>query len=64
MKAAIERHYNLFQSGDLEVSVESFHLDEFTMFPGDGGLLWEADFQAVADRMGAATATGCKKIPK
>ena len=40
VKAAIEQHYNLFQSGDLEASVERFHLDEFTMFPGDGGLLW------------------------
>jgi len=38
VKAAIEQHYNLFQSGDLEASV-----------------LWEADFQAVADRMGASS---------
>jgi len=62
VKAAIERHYNLFQSGDMEASVERFHLDEFTMFPGDGGLLWEADFQAVADRMGASAALAQRSI--
>ena len=62
VKAAIEQHYNLFQSGDLEAHVESFHLDEFTMFPGDGGLLWEADFQAVADRMGASAALAQRSV--
>ena len=62
VKAAIEQHYNLFQSGDLEVSVERFHLDEFTMFPGDGGLLWEADFQAVADRMGASSIVAPRSV--
>ena len=62
VKAAIEQHYNLFQSGDLEASVEKFHLDEFTMFPGDGGLLWEADFQAVADRMGASSTLAPRSV--
>ncbi len=62
VKAAIEQHYNLFQSGDLEASVERFHLDEFTMFPGDGGLLWEADFQAVADRMGASSTVAPRSV--
>jgi ketosteroid isomerase-like protein len=62
VKAAIEQHYKLFQSGDSEASVERFHLDEFTMFPGDGGLLWEADFQAVADRMGASSTVAPRSV--
>jgi len=62
VKAAIEQHYNLFQSGDSEASVERFHLDEFTMFPGDGGLLWESDFQAVADRMGASSPVAPRSV--
>ncbi len=62
VKAAIEQHYNLFQSGDLEASVDRFHLNDFTMFPADSGLLWEADFQAVADRMGASSAVAPRSI--
>ena len=55
VKSAIEQHYKLFQSGDVDASVDRFHLEDFTMFPADGGLLWESDSQAVADRMGAAS---------
>ena len=54
VRAAIEQHYYLFQTGDLEASVAKYHLDDFTMFLADGGVLWETDFAAVAERMGAA----------
>ena len=53
VRAAIEQHYYLFQTGDLDASMAKYHLDDFTMFLADGGALWETDFEAVAERMGA-----------
>jgi ketosteroid isomerase-like protein len=53
VRAAIEKHYYLFQTGDLEASMSKYHLDDFTMFLGDGGVLWETDYDSVAGRMGA-----------
>ncbi len=53
VRAAIEQHYYLFQTGDLDASMTKFHLDDFTMFLADGAVLWESDYDAVAGRMGA-----------
>jgi len=53
VRAAIEQHYYHLQTGDLEAGLAP-HLDDFTMFLADGGVLWETDFTAVAERMGAA----------
>ncbi len=53
VRAAIEQHYYHFQTGDLEATEAKYHLDDFTMFLADGGALWETDFEAVAERMGA-----------
>ena len=53
VRTAIEKHYYLFQTGDLEASMSKYHLDDFTMFLADGGVLWETDYDSVAERMGA-----------
>jgi len=53
VRTAIEKHYYLFQTGDLEASMSKYHLDDFTMFLADGGVLWETDHDSVAERMGA-----------
>ncbi len=54
VRATIQQHYYLFQAGDdPDTSLANFHLDDFTMFLADGGPLWETDFDAVAERMGA-----------
>ena len=53
VRAAIQQHYFLFQTGELDASMTKYHLDDFTMFLADGGPLWETDFEAVAERMGA-----------
>jgi ketosteroid isomerase-like protein len=53
VRATIEQHYSHIQTVDLEPSVATYHLDDFTMFLADGGVLWETDFKAVAERMGA-----------
>ncbi len=53
VRATIEQHYYLFQTGDLEATVAKYHLDDFTGFFADAGVLWETDYEAVAERMGA-----------
>ncbi len=53
VRASIEQHYYLFQSGDLDASAAKYHLDDFTAFFADGSVLWETDYESVAERMGA-----------
>jgi len=52
LRTAIETHYSAIHAGDSE-EVWSHHLSDFSLFPGDGGLLLEPGFAEAADRMGA-----------
>ncbi len=51
VRATIERHYAAIYAKDLE-AVGSHHLKDFSMFPSDGGVLWELDWREVSERMG------------
>ena len=51
VRATIERHYAAIHAKDLE-AVGSHHLKDFSMFPSDGGVLWEPDWREVSERMG------------
>ncbi len=52
VRAAIERHYAAVHAQN-EEAVISHHLADFTMFPHDGGIRWESDWEEVIERMGA-----------
>ncbi len=52
VRATIERHYAAINENNMEAII-SHHLEDFTMFPGDGGVRWESDWAAVSERMGA-----------
>ena len=48
----IERHYAAINSQDSDTTF-SHHLEDFTIFPPDGGVLVESDGLAVNERMGS-----------
>ena len=52
VRATIEQHYYLLQTGEVEAH-RIHHLDDFTLFFADGSVLWESDYHVVAERMGA-----------
>jgi ketosteroid isomerase-like protein len=52
VRATIERHYAAINSQDSDTT-SSHHLKDFTIFPANGGVLEEADGEAVNERMGA-----------
>jgi ketosteroid isomerase-like protein len=52
VRATIERHYAAINSQDSDTT-SSHHLNDFTIFPANGGVLEEADGEAVNERMGA-----------
>jgi ketosteroid isomerase-like protein len=52
VRATIERHYAAINSQDSD-TISSHHLEDFTIFPADGGLLVEPDERAVSERMGS-----------
>ena len=52
VRATIERHYAAINSQDSDTT-SSHHLKDFTIFPANGGVLGEADGEAVNERMGA-----------
>ncbi len=53
VRATIERHYAAIHAGDLD-TVWDHHLEDFTMFYTDGGVLFESDRKAVSERMGSS----------
>ncbi len=52
VRATIERHYAAIHAMDLETGL-SHHLNDFSMFSSDGGVLWDPDWREVTERMGA-----------
>ena len=52
VRATIERHYAAIHANDMD-SIISHHLEDFTIFPPDGGVLFESDWAEVLERMGA-----------
>ena len=52
LRTAIETHYAAIHAGDSETTV-SHHLLDFSIFPGDGGMLMEPGFFEAAEHMGA-----------
>ncbi len=52
VRATIERHYAAINSQDGDTTSDH-HLKDFTIFPANGGVLGEADGEAVNERMGA-----------
>ena len=52
VRATIEGHYAAINSQDND-AVYTHHLDDFTIFGADGGVLGGADERAVNERMGA-----------
>ena len=52
VRATIERHYAAINSQD-GATTSGHHLNDFTIFPANGGVLGEADGGAVYERMGA-----------
>ena len=55
LRTAIESHYLAIHAGDSETTL-SHHLTDFSIFPGDGGMLMEPGFFEAAERMGATIA--------
>lgn len=51
VRAAIERHYQAINAQQ-EGEALSQHLETFTMFPGDGGLLFEPGWAQLQERLG------------
>ncbi len=52
LRARIEEHYTAIHGGDND-AVASHHLDEISIFPGDGHVLMEAGWEDAMARMGA-----------
>ena len=57
VRATIESHYAAINANDNDDALED-HLDDFTMFGADSGVLWEADFNEVSERMNATPLFG------
>jgi ketosteroid isomerase-like protein len=52
VRATIERHYAAIHEQDRDTT-SSHHLEDFTLFLADGGVLIESDWAEVSERMGA-----------
>ncbi len=52
VRATIERHYAAINAQDYDTT-SSHHLEDFTLFLSDGGVLIESDSFEVVERMGA-----------
>jgi len=52
VRATIERHYAAINARDNETT-SSHHLEDFTIFPTDGGVLVESDWAEASERMGS-----------
>ena len=52
VRATIEAHYAAIHANNMEL-ILSHHLEDFTMFLADGGVLVESDYVDVSERMGA-----------
>ncbi len=52
VRATIERHYAAIHAQDRD-KTSSHHLEDFTLFIADGGVLIESDWAEVSERMGA-----------
>ncbi len=52
VRAAIERHYTAIHGDDM-AAVAEHHLNDFSWFGREGGLLLESGGEAAAERMGA-----------
>jgi len=52
VRATIERHYAAIHAQDRDTT-SSHHLEDFTLFLADGGVLIESDWAEVSERMGA-----------
>ena len=61
VRATIERHYTAINAMDME-AISSHHLEDFTMFFTDGGVLWESDWEAASKRMGATVDFGTLNV--
>ena len=61
VRATIERHYTAINAMDME-AILSHHLEDFTMFFTDGGVLWESDWEAASKRMGATVEFGTLNV--
>ena len=57
VRATIERHYTAIHANDMEATL-SHHLESFTMFFADAGVLWERDWAQASERMGATVDFG------
>jgi ketosteroid isomerase-like protein len=51
VRATIERHYTAIHAQNIDAII-SHHLEDFTMFSYDGGVLWESDWAEASERMG------------
>ncbi len=61
VRATIERHYAAIHVEDRD-TVFSHHLEDFTIFAPDGGVLIESDAFEVLDRMGATIDFGVLNV--
>ena len=52
LKERIQGHYTAINAGNSETTM-SHHLQEFSMFPGNGHALWESGSQETSEKMGA-----------
>jgi ketosteroid isomerase-like protein len=51
VRASIERHYTAIHAQNTG-AVTDHHLEDFTMFFSDGGVLWESGWAEASERMG------------
>ena len=52
LKERIQDHYTAINAGNSETTM-SHHLQEFSIFPGNGNALWESGWQETYEKMGA-----------
>ena len=51
VRATIERHYTAIHAQNRD-AIRGHHLEDFTMFFSDGGVLWESGWAEASERMG------------
>ncbi len=61
VRATIERHYAAIHVEDRD-TIFSHHLEDFTIFAPDGGVLIESDWAEVSERMGATIDFGVLNV--
>ncbi len=61
VRAAIERHYTAIHGDDM-AAVAEHHLNDFSWFGREGGLLLESGGEAAAERMGATLDFGSANV--